>query len=81
MTDLEKRNCPHCAADIAYFSLPWRRDTARDGTPVCRRMGPCPGCGQWLRVMLVFPDEENDKRSWLLETVDTHEVQQLEKGR
>jgi hypothetical protein len=81
MTDQQKRNCPNCGADVAYFSMPWRRVTARDGTPVCRRMGQCPGCRQWVRIVLVFPDEENDLRGWLLEPVDTYEVQQVEKGK
>jgi hypothetical protein len=80
MTDQQKRNCPQCGADVAYFSMPWHRVTARDGKPVCRRMGPCSHCGQWLRVVLVFPDEGGGMRGWLLEPVDSHEVQQLEKG-
>jgi hypothetical protein len=43
-------------------------------------MGPCLGCGQWVRAVLVFPDEVNDMRGWLLVPVDSYEVEQTLKG-
>ena len=80
MTD-QKRNCPQCGAELAYFSMPWRRVAARNGEPVCRRMGPCSACGQWVRAVPVFPDEGDDMRGWLLERVDPFEVEQVTKGK
>ena len=81
MTDQQKHTCPQCGADVAYFSMPWRRITARDGRPVCRRMGPCLHCGQWVRAVLVFPDEGDDMRGWLLERAVPFEVEQVTKGK
>jgi uncharacterized Zn finger protein len=81
MTDQQVRECPNCGAEVDYFSMPWHRVIARDGKPVCRRMGPCLHCGQWVRAVLAFSDEESDMRGWLLKPVDPYEIQQLEKGK
>lgn len=77
MTDHQKRTCPQCGAEIAYFSMPWRRVTDRQGGPVCRRMGQCPGCGLWLCPLLVWPSCDGDAGGWSVGTVDEFEVAQV----
>lgn len=88
MTELEPRpndyvyrRCPFCKGDVEYFTLPWQTVKDRWGNPVRRRMGPCSHCGQWVRVVLVFPDEGDDLRGWLLEPVAPYEIEQLTKGK
>ena len=81
MIDQQKRNCPQCGGEVAYFSMPWGRVTARDGTPVCRRMGPCPTCGVWLCPLLVWPSCDGDAGGWSAGTVDLFEVEQVLKGK
>jgi hypothetical protein len=79
--DYVYRRCPFCKADVDYFSLPWQTVVDRCGGLVRRRMGPCSHCGEWVRCVLVFPDEGNDMRGWLLEPVDPFESAQLNKGK
>lgn len=76
----EQRPCPRCGVEVEYFSMPWRRVTARNGEPACRRMGPCPRCGVWLCPLLVWPSCSDDAGGWSLGTVDLHEVEQVLKG-
>lgn len=70
------RRCPFCKGDVEYFSLPWHTVINLLGQLVKRRMGPCRSCGQWVKPILIWPDE-GDGRGWILEAVEEYEVQQI----
>ena len=84
MNDLEPRpndyvdsKCPFCKSDVEYLSMAWHIVTTRLGRLARRRMGPCSNCGRWLKPILVWPDEGDGMRGWLLEAVDPYEIEQV----
>jgi len=79
-SDYVDDQCPFCKGLIRYFDLHWHVVTDRVGNLIRRRMGPCPHCGQWVKPILVWPDEGDGMRGWVLREVDPYEVEQVAKG-